>query len=520
MQQFLTNLLPGLRDLRAPLAAGYLWLVSLWLLVADRLPEKTEATGALAAMFKLADALGPVSTVIAASFAAYVLGAISETLLEYIINRVRVTIVEQRGGSYAGNPTRGMSYSGYLRLREVVQSQVEHETMRIADMGDFAEFVDRYEMKYDRSIAVEGSLHDTLDRLTDVFADDVRTGLHLIEDRLMGKNPELYGVIDRLDAESEFRMAIAPPLAVLVSILAVELSWLFLVALLGVVILFASGLQRGTKASAKLVDALVNESLEAPALEALRKDVDEVLAGQKTRREGEEARREGGKERDRNAAYSWVDPFLRACNSLQSRLYNLLCLDGLDPLRKQFPRGEYAEETLYLASQYFAHASYVRRFRYEITGLEFRYLIEEVELAFARDDGYWFWNMDAWQIFRQTQRELGKLVTASVVDDKLDTLSFLEFKKELEKFLELNKLENPFQTLEAAIGRLKTVDPDFHEDPDLARRLTAIQTRVLNLRIFLEAEFNRLNGEKRPLSADVGRADSCREAVPTGFSEA
>ena len=34
--QTLMNLLPGLRDLRAPLAAGYLWLAVIWLLAAER----------------------------------------------------------------------------------------------------------------------------------------------------------------------------------------------------------------------------------------------------------------------------------------------------------------------------------------------------------------------------------------------------------------------------------------------------------------------------------------------------
>jgi hypothetical protein len=35
--QMLLNLLPGLRDLRAPLAAGYLWLAAGWLFFAPKL---------------------------------------------------------------------------------------------------------------------------------------------------------------------------------------------------------------------------------------------------------------------------------------------------------------------------------------------------------------------------------------------------------------------------------------------------------------------------------------------------
>lgn len=36
----LAGLLPGLRQVRTPLAVGYLWLLNLWLLLADYLPRK------------------------------------------------------------------------------------------------------------------------------------------------------------------------------------------------------------------------------------------------------------------------------------------------------------------------------------------------------------------------------------------------------------------------------------------------------------------------------------------------
>ena len=63
-----------------------------------------------------------------------------------------------------------------------------------------------------------------------------------------------------------------------------------------------------------------------------------------------------GQERDRNKerarmAALYVTPFLSACEDLQSRIYSILELDGLRTLRKRYPDGSYAEETLYLMKE-------------------------------------------------------------------------------------------------------------------------------------------------------------------------
>jgi hypothetical protein len=41
----LASLLPGVRELRAPLVAGYVWLLGLWLLLRHALPEPGRAVG-------------------------------------------------------------------------------------------------------------------------------------------------------------------------------------------------------------------------------------------------------------------------------------------------------------------------------------------------------------------------------------------------------------------------------------------------------------------------------------------
>jgi hypothetical protein len=74
------TLLPGLRHLRAPLAAGFLWLLGAWLLLADHIPVRHEATGGLRTLIDLGDQLGRVSLGVVAAFAAYVVGSAAAQL--------------------------------------------------------------------------------------------------------------------------------------------------------------------------------------------------------------------------------------------------------------------------------------------------------------------------------------------------------------------------------------------------------------------------------------------------------
>ena len=64
------------------------------------------------------------------------------------------------------------------------------------------------------------------------------------------------------------------------------------------------------------------------------------------------------KERARLAAL-YVNPFLSACEDLQSRIYHILALGGLRALRQRYPDGAYAAETLYLIVRYLDRKSVV-----------------------------------------------------------------------------------------------------------------------------------------------------------------
>lgn len=72
----LTQLLPGFRELRSPLATGVLWLLTLWVAVGDRMPSRTEATGFAARVYDLAELTGRPGVGAALIFTAYVIGSV------------------------------------------------------------------------------------------------------------------------------------------------------------------------------------------------------------------------------------------------------------------------------------------------------------------------------------------------------------------------------------------------------------------------------------------------------------
>jgi hypothetical protein len=79
----LLNLLPGLRELRAPLAAGYLWLFGAWLAFEGDFPEPAGA----AEFFEQFEAVGAAA---ALTFAAYLLGSFLTDLFGFLWTAVRL----------------------------------------------------------------------------------------------------------------------------------------------------------------------------------------------------------------------------------------------------------------------------------------------------------------------------------------------------------------------------------------------------------------------------------------------
>src|SRR4051812_32611317 len=106
----LTNLLPGFRELRAPLAAGYLWLAAAWVLWTP-ICEDSELTRSACRLDSLVSGLGFAAV---ASFAAYLLGALSIAFCSWPLRRWL-----QGGGLHRGEHLRSVSARADRHLRRL-----------------------------------------------------------------------------------------------------------------------------------------------------------------------------------------------------------------------------------------------------------------------------------------------------------------------------------------------------------------------------------------------------------------
>ena len=73
----LTSLLPGLRQIRSPIASGWLLVASVYMLLASRVDEATDLNGGVGrGLVRLNDQLGTNGWTIVAAVAAYLIGSI------------------------------------------------------------------------------------------------------------------------------------------------------------------------------------------------------------------------------------------------------------------------------------------------------------------------------------------------------------------------------------------------------------------------------------------------------------
>lgn len=265
----LASLLPGLREIRAPLAAGYLWLAFAWLLAREHLPAAANATGLLDDVYALAALVGTTACLAAVSFVAYLVGALSGTMTELILSRLAARPFRMPGTDHVPGkqferamqqrPRVAITSRGGQVLRDAVVGAVAKTAQaektaaampapgadRIPDRPGTPRF-ETVQVEFDHpppsvtprraeapSAAVaEARLRDRLRSSALVMENlpAVAADLPLMPIRLMGADAELFGTYDRQRAEAEFRAAVCLPVAALAIPLAfvAHPAWLLL----------------------------------------------------------------------------------------------------------------------------------------------------------------------------------------------------------------------------------------------------------------------------------------------------
>jgi hypothetical protein len=200
-------------------------------------------------------------------------------------------------------------------------------------------------------------------------------------------------------------------------------------------------------------------------------------------------------ERARLAAL-YVNPFLSACEDLQSRIYHVLELEGLSTLRRRYPDGDYAEEILYLIVRYFGWAAAMARYSPYSQDPEVTRLAEAVRDAFATTDAEF--PVGPFNFFHPEQKALGKMVMSRMEGQhgvELDTISSYEFKERLAS-PPLSRSESVQQSLEA----LRTAESAEHLRG--RKRLEKAQHYLVDLLNYLEDRegYSLFVGERKKCS--------------------
>ncbi|HKA69150.1 MAG TPA: hypothetical protein VKG85_08560 [Actinomycetes bacterium] len=301
----LTSVLPGLRELRAPLSAGFLWLLALWFAAERVVPERATASGPVASAYRLGGLLETIGLGAAVAFAAYLVGSLSVFLFSTPLRRIMRTSAEA-----PRNWRDTLSIGAWRALQQVAQDAAERLNAVLSLSGtDISEAIIRFRWvprEPDPSQAAPSKLVATRPRpgpwwrrvlakyrkprryphspgAWDLPADrDQRQLAELVvpdlpviaTTRLLGKHPDMFSAVDRDRAEVDFRLAVIPPvLALAIAVAGYELGWIgLLVVVVGcavVVGLMLDAIHQQRLAYNLLLDLLQVNEITAPSLERL-----------------------------------------------------------------------------------------------------------------------------------------------------------------------------------------------------------------------------------------------------------
>jgi hypothetical protein len=267
----LASVVPGLREIRAPLAAGYLWLIAAWLLVADHVPHEDKATGLLARAYDLEHAVSTFGLGVAVSFVAYLVGSVTEAWAKRVYDGAAGYVRRTK------NPSTQTSVS--LPVLDLAIERVMTPVFAMLQEGDDPRRVDQTEVRraktqvelvrdeHGEQLSDQDQLDAFVQALVDVAAERASDEMDLAMTRMIGAEPELYSEVDRLRAESDLRFAILPPLLLVTSILTFEGSLYWLFTLPFAAVLLWQAVETRDRAERRLVDAIRLRRTSTPGLE-------------------------------------------------------------------------------------------------------------------------------------------------------------------------------------------------------------------------------------------------------------
>jgi hypothetical protein len=334
--RMIEGLLPGARTLRAPLIAGLLWALVLWILTASAIPNEATATGWVGQAYELADFLGPFTSTILALVAVFVLGAVAQAATEPIASVLGRGVVPVQSArqwqTHARNSRARMRReANAMAARRDKAGAVDREAASEKRRAEIQAMIDGIETRlgYIRRTAGNRKIFglppassaaaleaDIVEVTRDLARDEaiassgVNVALETISDSrdiknsarplkrlaeefqadpldaLQALDEQLYLSLDRERAERDVRLAICLPTMALGSVIAYRWTeWAWVLTALSAVGLLRYSLSRVTEKQ-RVVNLVSIRGLSTPALRLAaafgRDDVRQYLATQES----------------------------------------------------------------------------------------------------------------------------------------------------------------------------------------------------------------------------------------------
>jgi len=236
----LAQILPGFRDFRTPLVTGYLWLLSLWILLGKPIPTKERTTGLMGTMNAISEYLSSATILAVLSFVAYLIGillVVDGKVAARLVRRygwsVRRTVgsdgkkhlkfkrnaslddYERIVGTSSGLVMRKLLWDAFNRTKKrMVPWETVYEEYGIEkpDQAKEAKYFDAANGNPDE--LHERLLTEGLQYVAPILLADMEAEIPNLATKLQEKNKELYETYNREKSESEFRLSVALPIAV------------------------------------------------------------------------------------------------------------------------------------------------------------------------------------------------------------------------------------------------------------------------------------------------------------------
>ncbi|MCZ0731869.1 hypothetical protein [Mycolicibacterium iranicum] len=254
--QILASALPGFRDLRAPLTAGYLWLILLWIWLKPDLAVRP-SNGIAAAVYDLGNVVGPIWIGLGVSVAAYLIGSITQLGSEFIRSGYRFAF-NRESAPYKFEYSNNQELIRLAESAHPIDKLTREASIKLLRAGLHPEH-DAAEIK---------SIEQNITQRSRMARKGLHAELELPATLLLGNETQLFTEADRLKAESDLRFAVALPLSGIILFLTVSSSLWWMLAFIAIAALIAQGIDRDKEFGSLMESSVIRGTVRSDAVQA------------------------------------------------------------------------------------------------------------------------------------------------------------------------------------------------------------------------------------------------------------